>query len=118
MGFTKSRQAFAYGICAKEKLLDWEQLWGDCFQEEICRQSGSCVKIEEDEENFALASKEGRSKGKKSSGGGELSSKAKKKKNDLSEIKCFSCHQFGHYATKCPNRKKRSKKDQVVALQR
>lgn len=53
--------------------------------------------------------------GKKNSGGGELSYKRENKKKDLSEINCFSCHQFGHYATKCPNQKKGSKKDLVAA---
>lgn len=27
------------------------------------------------------------------------------KKKDLSNIKCFHCHDLGHYATKCPHKK-------------
>lgn len=72
------------------------------------RSGWSCVKNKEDEENFAVASKWTKSSG-------ELNSKSEKKKKDLSKIKCFSLHQFEHYATKCCNRKKGSKKDQVVA---
>ena len=63
---------------------------------------------------FSLANKGGKAKGKKSSCGGELSSKGEKKKKDISKIKCRLCHQFRHYSTKFPNRKKGSKKDQVA----
>lgn len=52
--------------------------------------------------------------GKKNSGGGALSYKGEKKKKDLRKIKRFSCQQFGHYATKCPEQKKGSKKDLVA----
>lgn len=31
------------------------------------------------------------------------------KKKDLSIIKCFHCHEFKHYATKCPQKKSRMK---------
>jgi len=92
-GFTKAWESFIDVICAREKLSDWEQLWGDCVQEELCRHahSGSHIKTE-DEENIALASKGGKSKDKKNDGGGALTSKGKKKKKDRSKIKCFSYH--------------------------
>eukprot|EP00253_Pinus_taeda_P027965 PITA_27965 len=31
---------------------------------------------------------------------------AKGKKQDMSKVKCFHCHQHGHYATYCPQKKK------------
>jgi hypothetical protein len=39
-GFTKPREPFIMGICAKEKLPKWETLWDDYIQEETHRESG------------------------------------------------------------------------------
>eukprot|EP00253_Pinus_taeda_P025074 PITA_25074 len=54
-----------------------------------------------DEENFALVAKEKKGESKKDSQSG-----AKGKKQDMSKVKCFHCHQHGHYATNCPQKKK------------
>lgn len=35
-----------------------------------------------------------------------------RRKKDMSKIKCFDCHQQGHYVSQCPNRKKGEKKKQ------
>jgi len=72
-------------------------------QEEIRRSTrdGSSSK-NEDEENCALVAKERKGKGKKH----PSQSGAKGKKQDMSKVKCFHCHQHGHYATNCPQKKK------------
>lgn len=70
--------------------------------------------LNEDEENFALTGKGSKIKGKKRQGEVESSQKGEKKKKDMSKIKCFDCHEFRHYATKCPTWKE-SGKDHVVA---
>jgi hypothetical protein len=60
-----------------------------------------------DEEKFSLDGKGGKAKDNKGSGGVESSSRGQgKPKKDLSKLNCFQCHQLGHYATKCPQRKK------------
>ncbi|GAU23292.1 hypothetical protein TSUD_237460 [Trifolium subterraneum] len=35
-------------------------------------------------------------------------------KKDKSKIKCFSCNKWGHYASECQNKAKRSKKKQIM----
>ena len=62
-----------------------------------------------EQENVALA---GKGKAKKGSSKGS-NSQSEKKKKDLSKVKCFGCHKFGHYVSDCPERKKGKK--QVAA---
>ena len=67
----------------------------------------------EDEDNYALGGKENKGKWKKSQSNVESSQGCKKK--DLSRIKCFHCHEFKHYATKCPHKKRIKKTSGEVA---
>jgi hypothetical protein len=104
-GFTKSWDVFVCGVGAREKLLDWQRLWDDFVQEEIrIGQAGpSSSTHTEEEEGLVLTGKE---KGKKKRKGG-------KKNIDFSKVKCFQCHKMGHFASQCPERKK--KKPQMAA---
>jgi len=95
-GFTKQWRDFVCGVVAREKLPHWERLWDDFTQEELRfgATQASQPKSEE-EENVVLHVK-------KSSGAGGT--------KDMSEVRCFSCHQIGHYASQCPKKKKKKKK--------
>jgi hypothetical protein len=98
-GFTKSWASFVKGIMARENLTDWERLWDDFIQEEIREESlyGGQRKGDDDE-NLSLASHARTGKGKtKTNTSGEATSQNGKKK-DMSKLKCFACHKFGHYA--------------------
>jgi len=68
-------------------------LWSNLVQEEFWKNTKDGTSSKEAEEDFALVNKENKSKGKKSKG------KEGDKKKDLSNIKCFHCHEYGHYAT-------------------
>ena len=57
------------------------------------------------EENFSLAAKAKKGKEKKF----HSKSESKGKKQDMSKVKCFHCHEHGNFATKCPKKKKKKK---------
>lgn len=116
-GFFKEWSMFVQVISRRDKLPDWDFLWSD-FTQELLRLnlvngtsgSGKALKVEREQENVTLA---GKGKVKKGSTKG-FNSKGEKKK-DLSKVKYYRCHEFGHYVSDCPQRKKKSKK-QVAAL--
>ena len=66
----------------------------------------------EDEEDCALASKARNGKGKKFH---SKSESRNGKKRDMSEVKFFHCHEHGHFATNCPQKKKNKKARGSVA---
>ena len=78
------------------------------MQEEIKRNTRYGTSSKEVEEDFSLVSKAKKAKGKMSQGEGS------RKKMDLVKIKCFHCHEHGHYAKNFPQ-KKASKKEPTVA---
>ena len=102
LGLPKSWHSYQDSVNGREKLLGWERLWSDLVQEEIRRSTrdGSSSK-NSDEENCALAAKENKGKSKKASHSG-----VKGKKQEISKVKCFHCHQHRHYATNFPQKKK------------
>jgi hypothetical protein len=104
-GVTKQWVVFVEGIVARENLPKWERLWDDFVQEETRRGyvHGSSS-TGNDEENVALAANNKKKFKKGPKGGNKPKSEGKK---DMSKVKCFACHKFGHYAGQCPNKKKK-----------
>ena len=76
------------------------------MQEEFKRNTrdGSSSK-HDDEEDCAIAAKAKKGKGNKF----HSKSKSKGKKLYMSKVKCFHCHEQGHLATNCPQKKKKKK---------
>jgi len=74
------------------------------MQEEIRRSTRDGSSSKEDEENLALATSRAR-KGKEKDSHSKSSSSHGGKKIDKSKVRCFNCHEVGHYATNCPLKK-------------
>ena len=111
-GFASSWDPFVQGICSKDVLPKFEQLWNHGVQEEARLLSKQSLQRPPEDGTQALASnaKKGkkhfhnkRSFGKK---GSKHAHGHERKKKDISEIQCYECSEFGHYASKCPNKKK------------
>ena len=66
-------------------------------------QDGSSYKTDY-EENCALASKVNKGKGNQSYSISKTNKEGKE--HDMSRVKCFHCHEHGHYATNFPENKK------------
>lgn len=99
--FSKPWDSFVHEIFGRENMPNWERLWGDFVKEDLRLGSGHTSQQQgNDEENVALStnskkmSKKGPKDGDKSKG---------EWKKDISKVKCFACHKFGHYAGQCPN---------------
>jgi len=63
--------------------------------------SSKGIKVKQDEEDVALVSK------------GKLE---KRKKKDLSKIKCFHCGELGHYATQCLRKKSKGESSETKVV--
>lgn len=109
-GFSKSWETFIRGIVVWENMPSWERLSDDLVQEELRVDSvSSSGQRGGDEDTVALATK---GKKKKVNREGPKEGDKKKKgveqqQHDMSKVKSFACHKFGHYAVQCPNRKKK-----------
>ena len=103
LGLPKSWHSYQDSVNEREKLPNWECLWYDLVQEEIRQNTKDGTSSKEEEEDFSLVNKGMKAKGKKTQG--EVESSQEGKKKYLSKIKCFNCHEFRHYATKCAHKK-------------
>lgn len=68
LGLHKSWYGFQDAVSGRESFPSWERLWIDCVQEEIQRGTRYGRLMKTDDENFALASKSSKAKGKEGQG--------------------------------------------------
>ena len=114
-GFTSSWDPFVQGICSKDELPKFEHLWSHCVQEEARLLSKQSLQRPPEDGTQALASnakKEKRHFHNKRSSGKKRSRHAhshERKERDVSKVRCYECHEYGHYAVNCPNNKKKGK---------
>ena len=82
------------------------------MQEEIRRDTRDGYSSNnDDEEDFTLATKARKGKGKNNSSQSGVDGKER----DMSKVKCFHCHEHGNFATHCPQKKKNKKVAGAVA---
>ena len=81
-------------------------MWLDLVHEEFRQNTRDGYSSKhDDEEDFSLVAKVKKGKGKKFL----FKSESKGKKLDMSKVKCFHCHEHGHIATNCLQKKKNKK---------
>jgi hypothetical protein len=103
-GFPRPWEPFVQGICAQEKMSSFDRLWIDYIQEETRIESKNGQQKGSEDENLALDAHA--RKGRRNDSPRREASPEQRKKKDLSKVKCFACHEHGHYASQCPQRKK------------
>jgi hypothetical protein len=109
-GLPRSWEPFVQGICARDKFLDFDRLWKDCIQKEnqlVSKDDMDGVVKSSSDENQSIATHTRKGKmgsldkkgpsGRRDSLEREASLEPRQKK-DISKIRCFECHDFGHYA--------------------
>ena len=82
-------ETFVQSILGRANLPDWEELWVALHQEEIrrlpkTRSSSKGVRIKKEEEEDAVVAFTGKQE--------------KRKKKDLSKVKCFHYGELGHFS--------------------
>ena len=103
LGLSQSWNSYQDSVNGREKLSDWERLWSDLMQEEIRRSTRDDSSSKDDEENLALASNVRKGKEKDSHRKSNYSHGGNK--GDKSKVRCFNCHEMGHYVTNFPSKK-------------
>jgi hypothetical protein len=82
-------------VVGREHLPDWSRLWDDFTQEEIQERSQSSEqKTNRVDDNVSLIAK---------------SKKKGSFRTKLSKVRCYCCNHSGHLASRCPERKKKTK---------
>lgn len=107
-GLPTSWESFIQGISARSKFPKFDRLKTDCIQEESWLVTRG-IKQNNGNEDIQVLNSNSYKKGKKKNfkrkrdncSNGKRSSK---KKRDISEVQCFRCDQYGHYAMKCLDR--------------
>ena len=104
-GLPRSRDSFIQGICARKKLATFSTLWEECTQEEarlITREE----KIGTNDDR-ALTVHTRRNHNMREE---HHHRRQRRPKIDLSNVRCYTCDEKGHYSRNCPRNKGSSNK--------
>ena len=93
---------------ARNKLVKFSRLWGECSQEEA-RIAAREENVGSKDQALTVHSKKGRIKPHYSKGKSPHSNTRK----DLSRFRCYTCDEKGHFAKDCPKSKNHSNKKKI-----
>jgi hypothetical protein len=105
----KSWEPFHQSISGREDLPTFDHLWIDCTQEELRLRNKRVEDSSEENHALALHTKKGgklKRNFRKTFKGEKSSSNIGYQRRDVSEIQCFRCDNYGHYARNCPTRRR------------
>jgi hypothetical protein len=106
----KHWESFLQSISGREKLPTFDRLWTDCTEEELRLRNRGVDDSLDDNHALSLYTKKGgrfkRNFGQTFRYEKSPSTSSHNQRRDVSEIQCFRCDKYGHYARNCPTRKK------------
>ena len=108
-GLPPSWESFIQTISDRTKLPKFDKLWAECTQEETRIAARQRLHGTQPEENQAFVSHAKKVKGrgrkpyihKHQDKRSSPTPDQKKQKKDLSQIQCYRCKKYGHYANSC-----------------
>ena len=114
-GLPPSWESFIQTISGRTKFPKFDKLWVECTQEETRIAARQRLHGNQPEENqaFVTHAKKGKGRGRKSFNHkhqDQMSSHPldqKKHRKDISQIQCYRCKKYGHYASSCRSSIKR-----------
>lgn len=89
---TEDRETFVQSIFSRASLPSWKEMWLALRQEEIIwltkvGSNSKGIRVKKEEEKDATLASAGQQR------------QQKRKKQDISKVKCFKCEELGHFAT-------------------
>jgi hypothetical protein len=105
----KSWEPFIHSISGREALPTFDHLWTYCTQEELRLRNRGVEDCSEENHALVLRTKKGgkfKRNFRQTFKGEKSSSNPRYQRRDVSEIQCFICDSYGHYARNCPTMKK------------
>ena len=106
-GLPRSWDSFIQGICARKKLVKFNILWEECSQEEA-RIAAREEKMGSEDQALTVHSKKSR-RSSHHSRGKNFHQRVNSRK-DLSQLRCYTCDERGHFDKDCPRNKINSHK--------
>ena len=118
-------ESFIQTISGRTKFPKFDKLWEECTQEETLIVARQRLHGTQPKENQAFVSHAKKGKGrvrkyynhkhqdKRSSSPPDQ----KKQKKDLSQIQCYRCKKYSHYASSCQSSHKRKHEDSIVDVE-